>query len=97
MCNLFGHTHAISALQRRMNAISRPLNWAADAKPSNFEPRPEIRIRDTAAGFLLRPGTNGAVGHFQAEPDVGRPLPPDLRGVDSLMHRHFSAALALHR
>jgi hypothetical protein len=73
MCNLFGHTRALSALQRRFNAVSRPLNWAADAKPSNFEPRSEIRIRDTAAGFLSRLGTNGAVSHFQAEPDVGRP------------------------
>lgn len=49
MCNLFGHTHAISALQRRFNAISRPLNWADDTRRTNFEPRREIRIRDTAA------------------------------------------------
>ncbi len=55
MCNLFGHTHALSALQRRFSAISRPLNWAADATPSNFEPRAQIRIRDPAAIIRVTP------------------------------------------
>ena len=64
MCNLFGHTHALSALQRRFNAISRPLNWAADAKPSNFEPRAQIRIRDTAAAVR----TDGAAAALSMLP-----------------------------